>query len=380
MPYEKVCLMVAMVITIFMSVILSGNIAKDAKVAIIDLDNSAYTRSLINRIEASEFMKVTAVLNTPQDPKELFYQDRAVTVVYFPQGLEKDRYTGTATNIGVFYDNTNTANTSNIKEALNEIIGLDNAAASGDVGSSNDNLQGSVSLAVRNLFNPQDSKDNGETLGFLLFFGSMFFTFATIGMIPRLRLSHQLDEVLLHGTPWDLLIRLLPYGFCLLVSWVVGLAILRVWGDLTFSGSLLTFLFVQLFFIPTVGALSLFFGWTAANPGIASSRMILFIPGGFILGGMTGPTTFFADWVVKFSHIFPLTWEFHFQRDIISRGAGLADISQTFGAFMVYMGIVGIIFCLRFYSAKKELLAQQAADQHKQQELQKLTRELTEQG
>lgn len=380
MPYEKVCLMVAMVITIFMSVILSGNIAKDAKVAIIDLDNSAYTRSLINRIEASEFMKVTAVLNTPQDPKELFYQDRAVTVVYFPQGLEKDRYTGVATNIGVFYDNTSTANTSNIKEALNEIIGLDNAAASGDVGSSNDNIQGSVSLAVRNLFNPQDSKDNGETLGFLLFFGSMFFTFATIGMIPRLRLSHQLDEVLLHGTPWDLLIRLLPYGFCLLVSWVVGLAILRVWGDLTFSGSLLTFLFVQLFFIPTVGALSLFFGWTAANPGIASSRMILFIPGGFILGGMTGPTTFFADWVVKFSHIFPLTWEFHFQRDIISRGAGLADISQTFGAFMVYMGIVGIIFCLRFYSAKKELLAQQAADQHKQQELQKLTRELTEQG
>ena len=380
MPYEKVCLMVAMVITIFMSVILSGNIAKDAKVAIIDLDNSAYTRSLINRIEASEFMKVTAVLNTPQDPKELFYQDRAVTVVYFPQGLEKDRYTGVATNIGVFYDNTNTANTSNIKEALNEIIGLDNAAASGDVGSSNDNIQGSVSLAVRNLFNPQDSKDNGETLGFLLFFGSMFFTFATIGMIPRLRLSHQLDEVLLHGTPWDLLIRLLPYGFCLLISWVVGLAILRVWGDLTFSGSLLTFLFVQLFFIPTMGALSLFFGWTAANPGIASSRMILFIPGGFILGGMTGPTTFFADWVVKFSHIFPLTWEFHFQRDIISRGAGLADISQTFGAFMVYMGIVGIIFCLRFYSAKKELLAQQAADQHKQQELQKLTRELTEQG
>ena len=40
MPYEKVCLMVAMVITVIMSVILSGNIAKDAKVAVIDLDNS----------------------------------------------------------------------------------------------------------------------------------------------------------------------------------------------------------------------------------------------------------------------------------------------------------------------------------------------------
>ena len=378
MPYEKVCLMVAMVITVILSVILSGNIAKDAKVAVIDLDNSAYTRELINRIDASEFMKVTAVLNTPQDPKELFYQDQAVTVVYFPQGLEKARYTGMAANVGVFYDNTSTAATSNIKEALNEIVGLDNAAANGDVGSTNDSIYGNLSLAARNLFNPQDSKDNGETLGFLLFFGAMFFTFATIGMIPRLRLTHQLDEVLLNGTPWDLLVRLVPYGCCLLVSWVVGLAVLRVWGDLTFSGSLLTFIFVQLFMIPTIGALSLFFGWTAANPGIASSRMILFIPGGFILGGMTAPTTFFADWVVKFSHVFPLTWEFHFQRDIIARGAGMADIAQTFGAFLVYMGIVGILFCLRFNASRKELLARKAGEQRQQRQMEKLAKELAE--
>ncbi len=378
MPYEKVCIMVAMVITVFMSVLLTGNIAKDAKVVVIDLDNSAYTRDLINRIDASQYMKVTAVLNTAQNPKDLFYQDRAVTVVYFPRGLEKDRYTGVASNIGVFYDNTNSANTSNIKEALNEIVGLDNAAANGDVGSTNDSIYGNVSLAARNLFNPQDSKDNGETLGFLFFFGSMFFTFATIGMIPRLRLTHQLDKVLLEGTPWDLLVRLLPYGCCLIVSWVLGLAVLRVWGDLAFSGSLFSFLFIQIFYIFTVGTLSLFFGWTAANPGIASSRMILFIPGGFILGGMTGPTTFYADWVVKFSHVFPLTWEFHFQRDIIARGAGFWDISQTFGAFLVYMGIVGILFCLRFNASRKELLAQKADEKRQARQMEKLAKELAE--
>ena len=76
MPYEKVCIMVAMVITLFVSVLLTGNIAKDVKIVVIDLDNSAYTRELTNRIDASEYMKVTAVLNTAQDPKDLFYQDR----------------------------------------------------------------------------------------------------------------------------------------------------------------------------------------------------------------------------------------------------------------------------------------------------------------
>lgn len=372
MPYEKVSIMVAMVITMFLSILLNGNFAKEAKVVIIDLDNSAYTRELTNRIEASEYMKVTAVVNTAIDPKALFYQDQAVAVVYFPQGLEKDRYTNVATNIGVFYDNTNTAQHSNIKEALNEIVSLDNAAAQGDIGSGNDRLSGQVSLASRNLFNPHDSKDNGETLGFLFFFGSMFFTFATIGMIPRLRLTNQLDEILLNGTPWHLVIRLFPYGACLLVSWVLGLAVLRVWGDLIISGSLLSFLFIQLFYVITTGTLSLLFGWTAANPGIASSRMILFIPGGFILGGMTGPTTFFAPWVVGFSHVFPLTWEFHFQRDILARGAGLVDIPQLLGGFMVYMGIVSILLCIRFYTARKAMLKNVAQEKQAKKQLKQL--------
>lgn len=353
MPYEKVCLMVAMVISVILSVLLSGNFAKDAEVVVIDLDNSAYSREMTNKIDASEYMKVTAVLNTPTDPRELMYRDQAYAVIYFPQGLEKDRYTGAASNIGVFYDNTNTATTSNIKVALNEIIGLDNAAAMGDTGSTNDTISGTVGLADRGLFNPQESTSNGEAMAFLFFFGSMFFTFATIGMIPRLRLTHALDKILLEGTPWDLIVRLLPYAGCLLTSWVVGMAVLRLWGDMNFSGHLVNFLFVQAFMVMTIGMLSLLFGWTAANPGIASSRMILFIPGGFILGGPTGPVSFYQDWVVSLSHVFPLTWEFHFVRDIVSRGAGLFDISKEIGAFMIYMACVALLFCWRFYSAKK---------------------------
>lgn len=372
MPYEKVSIMVAMVITVILSVLLSGNIAREARVAVIDLDHSAYSRELISEIDASEYMDVTAVLHTAADPKSLFFQDRAVAVVYFPPGLEKDRYTGQAAHIGVFYDNTNTAQTSDIKAALNEIVGLDQAEAQGDIGSTNDTIQGQVQLAARNLFNPQGSTSNGETLGFLFFFGSMFFTFATIGMVPRLRLTHQLDDILLNGTPWDLVIRLLPYGGCLLVFWVLGMAVLRIWGDLIFSGSLLTFLFLQVFLILTTGTLSLFFGWTAANPGIASSRMILFIPGGFILGGMTGPVTFYSPWVVQLSHVFPLTWTFHFQRDVIARGAGLADVSQLFGAFLIYMGAVAILFCLRFYTARKALIRRLAQEERQREQMQQM--------
>ena len=167
--------------------------------------------------------------------------------MYFPRDLEKNRFTGSASNIGVYYDNTNTAQTANIKEALNELLALDNAAASGDVGSTNDSVSGQVQLADRKLFNPQESTSNTETLGFLFFFGSMFFTFATIGMGPRLRLTHEMDRMMERGTPWELVARIVPYAGCLIVSFVAGMAVLRVSGALNYSETLQKFLITHLF-------------------------------------------------------------------------------------------------------------------------------------
>ncbi|MBR2216508.1 MAG: ABC transporter permease [Selenomonadaceae bacterium] len=371
MPYEKVCIMVAMVVTLLLTVLLGQNFAKDAKVAVIDLDNTKYSQELITKLNASEYIQITAVLNTAVNPESLCYRDQAVAVVYLPRGLEKNIYAGDEAPLGVFYDNTNTAWTAEVKEALNEIVAIDNAKRMGGSASG-------LTLNARNIFNPAGSTSNSTTQGFLFFFGSMFFTFATIGMVPRLRLSHELDRILLEGSPWDLIFRIVPYGICLLTSFVVGMAVLRIWGDMVFSGHLITFLFVQVFFVMTVGMLSLLFGWTAANPGIASSRMILFIPGGFILGGVTSPLSHLADWVVTLSHVFPLTWEYHFVRDIITRGAGLLDITKELGAFFVYIGVVAILFSAKFYSSKRKLIADIRKQEVRQQKLQNLAEARTE--
>jgi len=348
MPYEKVCIMVAMVISVILSVILSGNFSKDAPVAVIDLDNTRYSRELITKIDASEYMKVTDVINMPMNPEELFYRDKADAVIYLPQGLEKNRYTESAAPIGVFYDNTNSAQTADIKSALPTIIAIDNAQFAGGTSSG-------LTLNDRILFNPLGSTSNAQTQGFLFFFGAMFFTFATIGMIPRLKITKQYEPTILNGTPWDLIARILPYAFLMTVSFFLGMAILRVWGDLIFSGKVLEFLLIEIFMALTIGMLSIFMGWTAANPGIASSRMILFIPGGFILGGVTSPLSHLSEWVVDFAHIFPLTWQFHFTRDIIQRGASLSSISSEIGGFMVYMGVVAILLSWRFYKSRREL-------------------------
>lgn len=53
MPYEKVCLMVAAVVCIVLGLMLSSNFSHDARVVVIDLDNSAYSHELTSRIDAS---------------------------------------------------------------------------------------------------------------------------------------------------------------------------------------------------------------------------------------------------------------------------------------------------------------------------------------
>lgn len=354
MPYEKVSLMVAVVVTVLLTVLLGNNFIKDANVAVIDRDNSKYSHELIDKINSSPYMKVSSVINTPAEPSSLFYEDKNIAVIYLPQDLEKDFYSNQAIGIGVFYDNTNSAQTATIKSALNEIVAMENQSlAAGH--------SGGISLNARNLFNPVSSTSNSQTQGFLFFFSSMFFTFATIGMIPRLRMSGKLAKILLDGSPIDLLVRIIPYGGCLLTAFFVGMAILRIWGDMIFSGHIFTFIFTQVFYIFLLGMYCLLMGWTAANPGIAASRMILFIPGGFILGGPTSPVPILSQWVQTLSHIFPLTWEFHFVRDIIARGAGLGDIAQLFGAFLIFVAVFLALFCVVFYKARKNLLKQQLA-------------------
>ena len=143
MPYEKVSLMVAVVVTVLLSILLGNNYAKDARVAVIDLDNSKYSHAIIDEMNASPFIKVTAVLNTPVDPKSLFYRDECIAAVYLPKDLEKNRYSQAAGSIGVFYDNTNSAQTADLKKALNEIVAHEN-----QVGGMESSTAGSSALVL----------------------------------------------------------------------------------------------------------------------------------------------------------------------------------------------------------------------------------------
>lgn len=158
------------------------------------------------------------------------------------------------------------------------------------------------------------------------------------------------------GTVFDLLQRVIPYCLIWLGANFIGYAILRVWGDINFAGNIGLFFLVQCLYIFSLSMLCILFGWEAANPGVASSKMILFVPGGFIFGGYGVPLTMMPEWMHWVNQIFPLTWEFKFIRDVVFRGAGFFDCSVTIGQFLWYMTVVFLLFMRKFNKEQEAVL------------------------
>ncbi|MBP2665898.1 MAG: putative efflux protein, partial [Firmicutes bacterium] len=89
------------------------------------------------------------------------------------------------------------------------------------------------------------------------------------------------------------------------------------------------------------------FGWREVDPGSAASKMILFVPGGFILGGFSNPMDIVPAWGQVVYNVFPLVWEFRLIRDIILRGAAFMDIARDFGGYMIYTGVLALLVSAR---------------------------------
>lgn len=354
MPYHKVAFTVAIVVSVLFTIAYPMNYAKDIPVAVVDLDNSRLSHSFTEQLNTSPYLEIKTVLYTPTDPERLTYHDEHIAVLYIPRDFEKNHYSLTPNNIGVFYDNINAAQVGTLKEGLQEVIGELNgesgATQLGALGLNQDQthavLQG-IALNERYLFNPVDSHSNSTTLGFLIFFGSMFFVFATIGMVPRLKLSHQWDSELQRGF-FSLLSRLVPYLVCFSVSIIAGLGILAVLGDLSLPGNYLMTIVAIILIAISVGLMSILVGWGAANPGVAISRMILFIPGGFIFGGSSGPLDLVPPAVQFVSNVFPLVWAYRLFRDVAQRGAPLIDCLPVYGSHILYIAVLMLLLYWRF--------------------------------
>lgn len=360
-PYHKMAMMIAIVTCIVFSVVFSHGVVFNGRIAVIDLDHTRCSASLIEKINSSSYIEVQEVYHAPLDPVLLTASDRNLGVLYIPKGLEKRLNSGRdAFSLGYLADYTNEAQNAEVIENLNEIVatlgGQQAALRISPLGltrQQSENTLNPLSVKIRRLFDPVFSATNATVIYFILFFSSIYIGLTTLMIMGRLQVTGQRARALAQG-PLCLIARLCPYALFYTTAITVVSALLITFGQLRFAGSYVAFLPTIFLTGMCIGMFGMVLSWHASDPGHGAAFMILIVPPGFITGGSTMAVGFLPDWAYQLSHAFPLVWLFSFFRDFAQRGAPLAGMLGEYGKFLIYFSILGLLITYRWYRSQSE--------------------------
>jgi ABC-2 type transport system permease protein len=173
----KTCIpavIVPLITALIFGYIFSNNQILESSVAVLDLDNSNYSRQLIGKLDASPYIEVNRVLNVPLEPEQLLINEQYLAVITLPQNLEANMYSGKQSNIGFILDYTVFAGSANLKQAIAEIFASENITISisklknmGYSGEQALGLLNALSLQQRSLFNPTMDYVSSNVFGFV---------------------------------------------------------------------------------------------------------------------------------------------------------------------------------------------------------------------
>lgn len=360
--YYVLAFAVVLAVLLIFSQIIPHNQIENGKIVVIDMDNSAFSKQLINKLNSSQYIKVESVFHDAINPEELLYHDRCLGVLYLPQGLEKNTYKCLPNHIGLLLDNTNTAAVVNLRAAVKEIIGSENIAISfpkvKQLGLNDEQAIGIVSnigVEERLLFNPIGNYANTTIMGFLNMYSALYYSFSILPIISRLRITQRWEEEVLLRTPVSLIQRILPYAGVCSASIFLGYGLLKNELGFRFAGNAGWFLLSIILYTVATGLLCLLVSWNAKNPGAAIGKVVVVVVPGFILGGVSLPLSLLPEWVQFISNLFPMVWFFRFVRDIGLRGVDASFMWGEFASFFAYIGVIAGMVIIKFYNERAKL-------------------------
>jgi ABC-2 type transport system permease protein len=100
-------LIIPLITFAFLGYIYKKGVLHDIPVAVIDLDKTELSRTLIHFIDASPSLKVSGVLNSEKEPDKLLQNGKVYAVYVFPKGFEKPVLKGKSQKLTVYVNGTN---------------------------------------------------------------------------------------------------------------------------------------------------------------------------------------------------------------------------------------------------------------------------------
>lgn len=343
-------LLVPLVVAAIFGYIFKNSTVNEAPLAVIDLDHSYYSRQLVDKLDASQYVNVVSVYDNYIEADLLLYNEKHSGVLYLPAGLEAAYLQGKTINMGLYLDMTLSASAGSLRTGVSEVIATENAVKS---------TSGPLALEQRTLYNPTNSNVMISVMLFINVIMVALFALYTLPIVARLRQEGRLQEEL--QQPLGIVCRLIPYAVITCASTYLVMGVLKQVGGLRFEANWLLISIPFLLYTISTGLLAMLIGWTAPNTTHASGRIVVLMLPSFLLSGGQVPVALLPELLQWVNKIIPLSLHFKFLRGMAYKGGELHYFIPELGHYLILIGVflIGIfILMLREKPTQKQTVAE----------------------
>lgn len=321
--------------------------ARDLPTVIVDQDESSYSRELVQKLQATETLKITHLTTSIEQARTHIRAGRARVGVVIPPDFGRMRSSHAQASVLALVDGSDSVASTQALSAIEGVTArLTHDAQEADPDSG---ARGGVSAHTMLLFNPE-GKTSNFTLPALLAVLLMGEWAGFAGYaLAREREEETLERLLM--TPlnfWGYVLgKATPYLAGALVNAVVLLLVMTLGFDVPIRGSLPLLVTAMVLYCATVVALGMYFGADSGSGMEVAGRVNDLTFPALFLSGYIFPLSSIPKWLLPVSYLLPATHMVEIMRGITLRGVGIADLWVSF----LYISVAP--FVLMFLAIRK---------------------------
>jgi ABC-2 type transport system permease protein len=313
-----------------------------ASIAVLDLDRTPLSRSLLSSITATKRMEITYHVSHPRDGARLLDTGKANAYLEIPQGFQSDYYRGKSPDIQIILDGTDATFAGLLLERFSGTIGLFNLhlITGGSQGS-----EPPVSVLERGWFNTNLISRNFFVPGIIALIIMIITLMLTAMAVVREREMGTLEQLLVSPIrPIELLLgKTIPFAIIAFGEVAVITTAALIVFRIPLRGSLtLLFASTPLYLLSTLGA-GLLISAISRTQQQAMMVTFLFMLPAILLSGFAFPIYNMPSTVQVLTLLDPLRYYLVIVREIFLKGTGIGilwpQMAALFGLGVFFFGL-----------------------------------------
>ena len=313
---------------------------------IVDLDRTAVSRGLVNRIAASGHFDIIGTTGSPERADDSLLAGKTTLVLVIPHDFEASLVKSRAAEVQLTVNAEKGSAAGIVQSYATSILARYSAELGGPVRGAApgeaDKPRPSIAIVQHTRYNPTRNYQHYMVPGILVGLVTMIGTLLTAQNIAREKELGTLEQ--LNVTPITrgqfIAGKLLPYWSIGMVELALGLIVGRLVFGIPVRGSVFLFFGVAAVYLLVALGIGLFIS-TLVNTQQQAMFVSFFIVNIYLLmSGLFTPIDSMAPWVQTASMINPVRHFVTISRAVLMKGAGLSEIAEPFALLGLFAAMV----------------------------------------